>query len=776
MSATHAYRRLMTSPASGFPLFRCDHCLDTLEVHAPDDQVASILAARPACKGRRDGAAKATEDEVERRKRCCRDCEDWITGDPPGCRLMKECDRREGWLMEARWKSANATCLRTCKGLPDKWAVPPVPPESPVRTQPPVVLLDAPLDVVRVLRRHGFYTGQYDCDPVTGIEKGMKALFETGAPYTWRQRMTSWIRRNQRKIARDPHAICTIWHPKASMKILYSATFGKIYQLHGRTLDEVLDNLENLPELKARLKPIPRRAGEVAAAVTPPMTAHGFAPPVPGKIDVVYTVGTESRWQDNELRYSLRSVEKNFSDLGRVWIVGHKPAWLTGVVHLPMEDVHKHNKDANLIDKILAACRAGVSEQFVFCSDDQVFLQPIRFADMRPLHYENLTAKDKWGGGSWWRRMQATRDVLVSRGISPVRNFDSHCPTPYDRDKFLAVVPTYHYAPPPGYTINTLYCNAARVAGEPVGRRKHSAEAGCENIEKIRNDLKGKLYLGYNDAGLTGAFKQALQEMFPTPSRFEAGGRKYSPVGQSLSVTQDAPTMRIWSFWEGPKPPFVGFCQETLLRHNPNTVILDWPMFQAMRTIDTDVDLSHLGWAHRADWIRLYLLKHFGGLWLDADCIVLRSLNRFLDAIRCCWSLTYYEQSGHIGGGFMGSPPNSCHINDIYNNATEIVRSKRKPAWREILGANMESVLAKHGWQGFFKCDWHQFIPVMPHRRDGLLFRRGTDAEHETNFNDAAFTYMLSHNSFPRHLRQMTREQILEGDYFISYLFRRAIA
>jgi hypothetical protein len=99
-----------------------------------------------------------------------------------------------------------------------------------------------------------------------------------------------------------------------------------------------------------------------AAHPTPPVIT-GITPPIPGKIDVVYTLGTESSWQDNELRYSLRSLERNFPDLGRVWIVGHKPAWLTGVVHIPMADVHKQNKDANLIDKILAACRAGVTER-----------------------------------------------------------------------------------------------------------------------------------------------------------------------------------------------------------------------------------------------------------------------------------------------------------------------------------------------------------------------------------------------------------------------------
>jgi hypothetical protein len=248
-------------------------------------------------------------------------------------------------------------------------------------------------------------------------------------------------------------------------------------------------------------------------------------PPIPGKIDVVYPLGTESKWDDNEIRYSLRSLAKNFPDLGRVWIIGHKPAWLTGVVHIPMEDYHKHNKDANLIDKVLAACQAGVSEQFVFCSDDQVFLRPIQFKDMRPLHYADITntPDEKWGKGSWWARMRAVRDELKRRGFTSIKNYDSHCPTPYDRDKYAAIIPTFDYAPPPGYTINTLYCNAAKVAGQPVKGRKHSAEEGENDDEKIRGALRGKDFLGYSDAGLTDTFKQVLAEMFPEKSKFEEG-------------------------------------------------------------------------------------------------------------------------------------------------------------------------------------------------------------------------------------------------------------
>ncbi len=287
----------------------------------------------------------------------------------------------------------------------------------------------------------------------------------------------------------------------------------------------------------------PRRFGPIArmlaARDAKPPEVVGWIPPIPGKIDVVYPIGDGSIWDNNELRYSIRSVEKNFLDLGRIWIVGRKPDWLTGVCWIPMEDVHKHNKDANLIDKVLAACRAGVTEQFVFCSDDQIFLKPIRFSEMRALHYGDLTGRDKWASGSWWRRLRATRDVLLGRGLSTVKNFDSHCPTPYNREKFMALMPTFDYAPPPGFTINTLYCCAAGVDGEKVGRKKVTAEAKQNDADKIREGMNGRWYLGYNDGGLTDGLKKVLAEMF---------GEVAAPAQQQPFPHHGNPP-RPWIYW-----------------------------------------------------------------------------------------------------------------------------------------------------------------------------------------------------------------------------------
>jgi hypothetical protein len=239
-------------------------------------------------------------------------------------------------------------------------------------------------------------------------------------------------------------------------------------------------------------------------------------------MDVVYPISggwhgkkrLGSKWNDNELRYSLRSLEQNLQGMGRVFIVGHKPEWLTGVIHLPAEDVHRRNKDANLIDKVLLACRSGVSETFLRLSDDQCLLQPWDGLDV--WHMGEASGRR---GGKWWRRCQRTCDYLKSMG-RPTYFYDCHVPAPVDRDSFAKVMDSTDYQPPPGMCINTLYFNSIDIPREQMAGQK-AAFHRATKLRRIRRTVRDKLFLGYGEAGTNEAMKRFLQQRFPEPSRFE---------------------------------------------------------------------------------------------------------------------------------------------------------------------------------------------------------------------------------------------------------------
>ena len=221
-----------------------------------------------------------------------------------------------------------------------------------------------------------------------------------------------------------------------------------------------------------------------------------------------------------------------------MFIVGHLPRWCRGVEHLDVADRHKHNKDANLFEKLAAASRWGVSPWFLNPSDDQLLLKPVHFADCRAFHAGDLAQMSAafWGRHKWYERLRHTMEHLRSRGYQAL-HCDTHTPYPIHRDTFLEVFNHLDYASGLGYTIHTLYANSAPLERVPLGRAKATFEHGCDcqNLDFIRKmlDQPGRLFCGYSDAGLTPQLMAEIEARFPDPSPWEAdvpGRPRYVPA------------------------------------------------------------------------------------------------------------------------------------------------------------------------------------------------------------------------------------------------------
>lgn len=234
-------------------------------------------------------------------------------------------------------------------------------------------------------------------------------------------------------------------------------------------------------------------------------------------IDVVYTIGRSCAWGDyDELRYSLRSLDL-FDDIGQVFIVGHKPEWVKNVIHLPLSDPYKHNKDANLNNKIvLACCDPRLSDRFIFMSDDQYFLRKTKVDDFKPVAVNTLhkpQSKDQWN-----KRMTRTLKFLAQRGHS-TDVFEAHCPYLLEKAKYPSVVLDYCFGEAVGMCGNTLYFNSLGVKAEPNNNyvtgshRKHTASELLERTKNVR-------FLNINH-GVSEVHQEFLKNKFPEKSRFE---------------------------------------------------------------------------------------------------------------------------------------------------------------------------------------------------------------------------------------------------------------
>ena len=236
--------------------------------------------------------------------------------------------------------------------------------------------------------------------------------------------------------------------------------------------------------------------------------------------DIVIPLSNESLFEHWELRIALRSIERYAEKCGNIYVVSdNPPSWLRNVKTVNFPDRHRHNKDANIIDKLLAVtAMEELSEKFLFWSDDQTALQKFRCSALYPVHNpRNQMAFH--GKKVWHRRMLKTFEYLDQQGCKLNWNWDSHTPQPMNKALFKRLMGSVNYVPEPGFCINTLYFGLQNT--KPL-LPQHLIKVTIEQAHKLKTLPENKLFIGYNDRGLQGNLKQLLQERFPLPSRFEA--------------------------------------------------------------------------------------------------------------------------------------------------------------------------------------------------------------------------------------------------------------
>lgn len=243
------------------------------------------------------------------------------------------------------------------------------------------------------------------------------------------------------------------------------------------------------------------------------------------EMDVVYVLGSGSKWQNNELRYSMRSVQKYLSGYRNIYVVGADPGFLTGIIYVPCNDVYRGNADGNMIHKFLHLIRTygkELSEPFIYMCDDFYFLQPTNVSQVKHWYSVDLARMPDsyFANRLWMNRLKRTRDVLLTNGL-PALHYDLHVPVPFSKIQFPEIMSRYDYARGMGYTIVSLYVNnlkditPVKIQGEKVDIFK---SLSLEQISALTDSCR---FMAINDNGLNNSLITFLQNRFPEPSKYE---------------------------------------------------------------------------------------------------------------------------------------------------------------------------------------------------------------------------------------------------------------
>jgi len=241
-------------------------------------------------------------------------------------------------------------------------------------------------------------------------------------------------------------------------------------------------------------------------------------------MNIIIPLGRGSRWQNNELRYCLRSIEANLTGWEQIFLIGEKPDWLKTnyrLVHLPFEEsAGARVKESNINRKILHYCQRNERDSdFLFMNDDHFILKPINAPDF-PTHYkgalkDSIEATSR--GNRYIKTLSNTLEVLKKKGVKQPMNYDTHAPIIYNIGKYIDTVGSLQF-PCYGYGIKTMYCELNRITGERYIDCKPLSIHGLRTFFNTRRD---RLYFSIGNIPVCDELQDLFEELYPVASCWE---------------------------------------------------------------------------------------------------------------------------------------------------------------------------------------------------------------------------------------------------------------
>jgi hypothetical protein len=229
-----------------------------------------------------------------------------------------------------------------------------------------------------------------------------------------------------------------------------------------------------------------------------------------------------SKWKNNEIRFSLRSLDKYFrmNDGSRPKVflltVAEIKFLNSNVIRIPCKGYIGAMKMAWKL-----AREHSPTGDYVWMNDDIAFMQNTTPADLIPaIHtgsmtpYRGETPSPTVGG--WRLKLCALRDRLADMGLTPY-NFSTHSPYLFNAD--LMEITAGLFGLKFKLPLETAYFNywADRIPSRRSDNRfvRHTMQ------ETLPLDCRDKRFLNYADGGLNPLLKGFIHGLFPNPGFYE---------------------------------------------------------------------------------------------------------------------------------------------------------------------------------------------------------------------------------------------------------------
>ena len=277
---------------------------------------------------------------------------------------------------------------------------------------------------------------------------------------------------------------------------------------------------KNAPGAAKEPRKAPRKTGGCGCGKKKPAATVIEFPPV----DIIIPFKTEDSKADNlELRYALRSIEKYMRGVGQVIVVcPNPPEWLRNVTLIKSVPNKGLRKNVSIYRNLRAGMEYSKAERVIWWLDDNVALQPMS-PDTFGLFWNGRDMTSYKGNRFWHRILRDTAAALKKRGYT-TRNCESHIPMVFNREKFLALDKEFgaEFQDNLGLVSYSVYCNRYNIKSiGSMDNVKATFERDPGSLENIEKAVHDKLFVGYDDKGFVENLQAWMGKRFSQKSKFE---------------------------------------------------------------------------------------------------------------------------------------------------------------------------------------------------------------------------------------------------------------
>ena len=181
------------------------------------------------------------------------------------------------------------------------------------------------------------------------------------------------------------------------------------------------------------------------------------------KLDIVYMVKASD--QNEELRYSLRSVAKNLPHR-KVWIYGGLPKGIKPDEYVKIQQVGitKWDRVQAMLRKVCS--NENITDDFILFNDDFFVMKPTEFIPILyrcPLYEHIVKLEMKYGNQptEYSKLLRAAVKKLELAGVT-CNSYELHIPMVMNKAKLIEVLETF----PKSHCLRTLYGNYHKIGGK----------------------------------------------------------------------------------------------------------------------------------------------------------------------------------------------------------------------------------------------------------------------------------------------------------------------